>query len=117
MKAKATVTLDLENKKIVDISFDRRILNKSTGVGQIKAFIRRKVLNTPIQNFKPFNERFYQMSMVLDVYPIVKKMDSAVLRFPYSCKLHPLPRTNETSDITLEEFEAMWRNSKRREVI
>lgn len=109
MKVKATITLDLENKKITEVVFEKKILNLSSGMGQIKAFIRRRVLNTPIQNFTPLNKRFFTISMELDVYPLIKKIVQTDRMPPYRCKLSPLPLIGKESDITFEEYEYRFR--------
>lgn len=105
MKAKATITLDLENKKIIDIIFDSKLLNKSSGMGQIKAFIRRKVLNTPVQQFVIKNVKCMSLRMELDVYPLIKEIVQTERVPPYRCKLSPLPIVGKESDITFEEYE------------
>lgn len=120
MKVKALVILDLENKKIMSIGFEKKILNRSTGMGQLKAFIRRKVLNMPIQNFKikrGFDQdpkTFYMTEMEMDVYPLIKKIiNPQVPRLvPYRCLLAPLPLTNKVSDISFEEYEALCNKAK-----
>jgi len=104
----------------MSIGFQNKILNKSTGMGQLKAFIRRKVLNMPIQNFKPkkgFDQdprTFYMTEMELDVYPLIKKIDQTIKPIPYRCKLSPLPITGKESDITFEEYEQLCKDYKEK---
>lgn len=105
MRVTALVTLDLENKKIVEINFHNIALNLGSGVGQIKAFIRRRVLNMPIQSFTPLSKKFYTISMEIDVYPLVKKCLHPDRPNVYKCKLSPLPLIGKESDITFEEYE------------
>jgi hypothetical protein len=102
----------------MSIGFQNKLLNKSTGMGKLKAFIRRRVLNMPIQNFKAkkgFDQdpkTFYMTEMELDVYPLIKKIEQTEKPIPYRCQLSPLPLIGKESDITFEEYEQICNNYK-----
>ncbi len=85
-------------------------------MGQIKAFIRRRILNTPIQNFTAKKrvlvnvcKVFYEIQMDIDVFPVIKKLENSEKKIPYSCKLSPLPNTKEVSEIDFQEYERLHR--------
>jgi hypothetical protein len=116
MKVKARVILDYEEKKVVGIQFKNDLLNTSAGIGPIKSFIRRRVLNQPMEKFVirtvyPGDpKQYHTINMELDVYMLIKHIvePSSVKRIiPYRCKLSPIPITKKTSDITFEEYEEL----------
>ncbi len=92
-------------------------------MGQLKAFIRRRVLNMPIQNFKikqGFDQdprTFYMTEMELDVYPLISRIEPTTKPIPYRCKLSPLPIIGKESDITFEEYEQLCKDYKEAKVI
>ena len=90
-------------------------------MGQIKAFIRRKILNTPIQNFTAKKriygkicKIYYEIEMDIDVYPVIKKIEQTDRKVPYRCKLSPLPNTKEISEIDFYDYERLHRNPVHR---
>lgn len=91
-------------------------------MGQLKAFIRRRVLNMPIQNFKAKQgfdtdpKTFYVTELELDVYPLIKKIDQKIKPIPYRCTLSPLPITGKESDITFEQYEQICKDYKERKI-
>jgi hypothetical protein len=117
MKANVTVILDLENKKIINLKFENRLLDNGAGVGAMCAFIRRRVLNTPIEHFTalkyfPNNDKlFYSIDMEIDVYPLIKKIQNSVVPrlVPFRLKLSPLPIIGKESDISFEDYSEMYK--------
>lgn len=114
MKAKARVILDLEQKKINKIIFDNNLLNSSSNHSFIKAFIRKRVLDTPIEQFMTFKypgikKIYYSLYLEIDVYTYIKKIvqPSRLRLIPYRCTLSPLPIPGKISDITFETYEKL----------
>ena len=115
MRVRATVVLRLETREIMSITYHDVVLNRGIGGTRIKNFIKKKVLQMPIQefrietNFKAYPRLHLMVTDIeLDVYPIIKKADNCVMKRDvlYRCILYPLPK-DEESDITYDEYHAL----------
>ena len=124
MKVKAKIILDLENKNIVSIKYEDGVMtNNCLGSTRMKSYLKKRVLQIPIQEFVPTkafkdNDRtFYVTTIELDVYPIVSLNEKAVGKrpVPYTCTLFTSPMLSLKSDISWEEFSAMKREEFHKE--
>ena len=102
MKAKVQIWVDANDMTIHSIAFHDRVLESTIsniGKTRLKKFLRKRIIQMPIQVFKPFSQMstpekvLMMVNEEIDVYPNVTLHGKRPFKppHPYSCDLHPAP--------------------------